>query len=262
MLCPKSKYFLDFWVFADLFFRNVMLLLKTTVNPSILIGFIRKRTRVIKMSREFVDLFNNWAQTYDQTVSEDGDIEYREVFESYDEILQSVVEDTKGPNVLEFGVGTGNLTRKLINRGYNVFGIEPSVEMLKIGQLKVPEAKIKDGDFLNFQVPDVQITSIVSSYAFHHLTDSEKEMAIEKYSSILPQGGVIVFADTVFKDKAARRTIMEQAIASYYNNLVDDLNSEHYTYLGILKGICEKHGFTVEFIQKNKYVWIMTATKK
>ncbi|WP_409253885.1 class I SAM-dependent methyltransferase [Bacillus sp. SCS-153A] len=214
------------------------------------------------MSREFVDLFNDWAQTYDQTVSEDGDIEYREVFESYEEILLSVVQNTKGPNVLEFGVGTGNLTRKLVNRGYNVYGIEPSEEMLKIGQLKVPEAKIKDGDFLNFQVPEEQITSIVSSYAFHHLTDQDKETAIKKYSRLLPEGGVIVFADTVFKDKAARRAIMEQAIASYHNNLVNDLNSEHYSYLEVLRVMCEKHGFTVEFFQKNKYVWIMTATKK
>ncbi|MGF2615827.1 class I SAM-dependent methyltransferase [Rossellomorea vietnamensis] len=214
------------------------------------------------MSREFVDLFNNWAQSYDQTVSADGDIEYREVFENYEDILQSVVRNAKGPNVLEFGVGTGNLTRKLVNRGYNVFGIEPSEEMLKIGQLKVPEAKIKDGDFLDFPVPDEQITSIVSSYAFHHLTDADKDKAIEKYSKILPEEGVIVFADTVFKDKSAKRAIMEHAIASYYNNLVDDLNSEHYTYLETLTGMCEKHGFTVEFIQKNKYVWIMTATRK
>ncbi|RIW38525.1 class I SAM-dependent methyltransferase [Bacillus salacetis] len=214
------------------------------------------------MSREFVDLFNNWAQTYDQTVSEDGDIEYREVFENYEDILQSVVRNTKGPNVLEFGVGTGNLTRKLVNRGYNVFGIEPSEEMLKIGQLKVPEAKIKDGDFLDFPVPDLQITSIVSSYAFHHLTDPEKEKAIGKYSRILPADGVIVFADTVFKDEAAKRGIMEHAIASYFNNLVDDLNSEHYTYLETLRAMCERHGFSVEFIQKNKYVWIMTATKQ
>jgi putative AdoMet-dependent methyltransferase len=214
------------------------------------------------MSREFIDLFNNWAETYDQTVSEEGDVEYREVFDKYDEILQSVVSKSKGPNILEFGVGTGNLTRKLVNRGFTVFGIEPSEEMLKIGQLKVPEAKIKDGDFLEFPLPEEQITSIVSSYAFHHLIDEDKERAIQKYSSILPEGGVIVFADTVFKDKAAKREIMERAVASYHNNLVDDLNSEHYTYLDTLEGICGRHGFSVEFIQKNKYVWIMTATKK
>jgi putative AdoMet-dependent methyltransferase len=214
------------------------------------------------MSREFVDLFNNWAETYDHTVSQEGDVEYREVFEKYDEILQSVVSESTGPNILEFGVGTGNLTRKLVNRGFNVFGIEPSEEMLKIGQLKVPEARIKDGDFLDFPVPDEQITSIVSSYAFHHLVDEDKEKAIQKYGTILPRGGRIVFADTVFKDKTAKREIMEQAIASYYNNLVDDLNSEHYTYLETLEKMCGRHGFSVEFIQKNKYVWIMTAIKK
>lgn len=213
------------------------------------------------MSREFVELFNDWAQTYDKTVSEDGDIEYREVFENYEDILQSVVMHTRGPNVLEFGVGTGNLTRKLVNRGYNVLGIEPSEEMLKIGQLKVPEAKIKDGDFLDFPIPEDQISSIVSSYAFHHLVDADKEKAIEKYSGILPKNGVIVFADTVFQDTSSKRAIMEQAIASYFHKLVDDLNGEHYTYLETLRAMCEKHGFHTEFIKKNKFVWIMIATK-
>lgn len=213
------------------------------------------------MGREFVDLFDGWAKSYDKTVSGE-DIEYREVFENYDEILDSVVNHTVGPNVIEFGVGTGNLTRKLINQGYTVYGVEPSMEMLKIGQLKVPEAKIQDGDFLNFTRPQQPIQSIVSSYAFHHLTDEEKDEAIKMYSELLPKGGTIVFADTSFQDKKAKQKIIEAAISSYHHNLADDLTEEYYAELSTLQTICEKYNFDVNFEQKNKYVWVMTATRK
>ncbi|MYL35525.1 methyltransferase domain-containing protein [Pontibacillus yanchengensis] len=213
------------------------------------------------MGREFIDLFNGWAASYDKTVAGD-DIEYRDVFQGYDAILKAVVAKTNGPNVLEFGVGTGNLTRQLINEGHHVYGIEPSMEMLKIGQLKVPEAKIQEGDFIDFTVPSEPIHSIVSSYAFHHLTDEEKEEAIEKYSELLASEGVIVFADTVFESQQAKRHMIEKAIASYFHNLAEDLSTEHYSDIPTLTTICRNHGFDVMFEQLNPYVWLMVAKKK
>ncbi|MCD5325359.1 MULTISPECIES: class I SAM-dependent DNA methyltransferase [Pontibacillus] len=213
------------------------------------------------MGREFIDLFDGWAASYDQTVSGE-DVEYKEVFADYDGILDAVVDHTKGPNVMEFGVGTGNLTKKLINRGHSVIGIEPSSEMLKIAQIKVPDAKVYDGDFIEFPKPEVQVDSIVSSYAFHHLTDEEKEMAISKYSHLLKKGARIVFADTVFETQASKRRAIETAIASHYNNLADDLSAEYYTDIPTLQRICKKYDFEVLFEQKNKYVWVMVAEKK
>lgn len=213
------------------------------------------------MGREFIDLFDGWASSYDQTVSGE-DVEYKEVFAHYDDILNAVVDYTNGPNVIEFGVGTGNLTKKLINRGHSVIGIEPSSEMLKIAQIKVPDAKVHDGDFIDFPKPQVPVQSIVSSYAFHHLTDEEKDVAIGKYSSILEKGGRIVFADTVFETKASKRRAIETAIASHYNNLADDLSVEYYSDIPTLQAICKKYHFEVMFEQKNKYVWVMVAEKK
>ena len=60
------------------------------------------------MGREFIELFEDWADYYDDTVTGHDD-EYREVFKGYEEILDRVVNISCG-YVLEFGVGTGNLT--------------------------------------------------------------------------------------------------------------------------------------------------------
>ena len=67
------------------------------------------------MGREFIELFEEWSEYYDDTVS-GHDEEYREVFKDYEQILERVVGRAKG-HVLEFGVGTGNLTVLLLQAG-------------------------------------------------------------------------------------------------------------------------------------------------
>ena len=153
------------------------------------------------MGREFDELFNNWAPTYDETVM-GNNIEYREVFLHYDEILDEVASRAIG-TVLEFGVGTGNLTKRLIDRGHKVYGVEPSEEMRAIAKRKIPGLQVWDGDFLNFPEINEPINSIVSSYAFHHLTDEEKSEAISIYAKMLKHGDKIVFADSIFENKSS-----------------------------------------------------------
>ena len=113
----------------------------------ILIKPIRKNF----MGTEFNGLFDEWAHTYDSFVQGE-DIQYKEVFAHYEDILEDVVNKSFG-NVLEFGVGTGNLTNKLLLAGRTVYGIEPSREMRMIAKEKLPkEFSITDGDFLSFEV--------------------------------------------------------------------------------------------------------------
>ena len=156
------------------------------------------------VGREFVDLFNRWASTYDETVY-GGDEEYAAVFDKYDALLDTVASRSRG-TVLEFGVGTGNLTARLVQRELQVIGIEPSEEMRKIAMERLPNVPIFDGDFLHFQIPTETVDTVVSTYAFHHLTDNEKELAIAKFNRILPIGGQIVFADTAFQSEEDKRS--------------------------------------------------------
>ncbi|WP_442595107.1 class I SAM-dependent methyltransferase [Neobacillus sp. D3-1R] len=212
------------------------------------------------MGREFLNIFEQWADSYDQTVV-GHDEEYMEVFSNYEAILEEVANRANG-HVVEFGVGTGNLTSKLLRRNLQVTGIEPSPAMRKIAIEKLGmQTQILDGDFIIFPETD-PVDTFVSTYAFHHLTDEEKEQAIEKYGKKLAIGGKIVFADTMYESEEAYKEAIQDALSKGYLNLAMDLKTEYYTTIPVLKEMLEKNGFEVRFISCNKFVWILEAEKK
>lgn len=212
------------------------------------------------MGREFLDIFETWAQSYDSSVY-GHDEQYRDVFDGYEAILNTVVEKS-GNVVLEFGVGTGNLTKKLLAAGKTVYGIEPSAPMRELAMEKLKGVSIQDGDFLQFPLPNAAINTIVSTYAFHHLTDEEKEQAIRKYGKLLMKGGKIVFADTAFIDREAYEAMIAEAKQKGFVDLAEDLQREYYTTIPILERIFTTNGFTVTFTPMNRFVWLMEAVKQ
>ncbi|GGJ66855.1 putative AdoMet-dependent methyltransferase [Anoxybacillus voinovskiensis] len=212
------------------------------------------------MGREFLDIFETWAQSYDSSVY-GHDEQYRDVFDGYEAILNTVVEKS-GNVVLEFGVGTGNLTKKLLEAGKTVYGIEPSAPMRELAMEKLEGVSIQDGDFLQFPFPKEAIDTIVSTYAFHHLTDEEKEHAIRKYGKLLTKGGKIVFADTAFIDREAYEAMIAEAKQKGFVDLAEDLQREYYTTIPILERIFTTNGFTVTFTPMNRFVWLMEAVKQ
>jgi putative AdoMet-dependent methyltransferase len=211
------------------------------------------------MGREFVEIFDQWVHTYDQSV-EGKDKEYEDVFKHYDGILRATADLAISP-VVEFGVGTGNLTQKMLERGMHVTGIEPNAAMREATSQKLPELVLHDGDFLDFPLTG-EVRTFTSSYAFHHLTDAEKAQAFKLYAEKLPAGGKVVFADTVFESSEIKQQTIEFEEARAYANLVEDLQREYYTTLPVLRELIENAGFTVEFTQLNSYVWLIDATKK
>ena len=212
------------------------------------------------MEKDFRSFFDEWSKSYDTTVNGE-DEEYREVFAKYDTILNEVADRASSP-VLEFGVGTGNLTERLERKGKHVFGVEPSREMRIIARKKLPNIDIRDGHFLQFDSPSEKVHSIVSTYAFHHLTDDEKERAIKQFAHVLPYGGKIVFADTVFESEEAKNEIQECAKKKGYKRLLKDLQTEYYTTLPILTELMAKNGFQVKYKKMNDFVWLIEAVKE
>ncbi len=122
------------------------------------------------------------------------------------------------------------------------------------------KTEIADGDFIDFPKPE-QVDSIVSTYAFHHLTDEEKEKAIANYGKLLNTGGKIVFADTMYQSREAHERAIQDARQAGFHNLANDLQTEYYTTIPFLEKVLEANGYKVNFERCNQFVWIMEAEK-
>ncbi|RDW18161.1 SAM-dependent methyltransferase [Oceanobacillus arenosus] len=212
------------------------------------------------MGREFIEIFEDWAKDYDESVA-GLDPQYSEVFLNYDGILNQVVAQSTG-TVLEFGVGTGNLSEKLMQAGLDVIGIEPSRAMLDIAKRKLPELTLLEGDFLTYPAVEVPINTIVSTYAFHHLTDDEKATAVRQFQEVLQHNGRVVFGDTMFASEQSKQAMIRDAEDKGFSALAEDLQREYYPIINTMETIFSTHGFDVAFKQMNNFVWILTAIKK
>ncbi len=211
----------------------------------------------------FNALFDGWADAYDATVSA-ADGEYQEVFVNYQEILKQTVkqiDNPEGAKVLDIGSGTGNLGYVASLAGCNVTGVEPNGKMRQLAKGKYPGLHFVEGSFLSIPVENESIDAIISSYAFHHLTDDEKGEAVKYFLAKLKPAGKVVIADTMYSSLEVREEILQDALSKGYTHLANDLETEFYTTHKVLEKLFSNAGFTVSFEPMNKFVWILTAVK-
>jgi putative AdoMet-dependent methyltransferase len=213
---------------------------------------------------QFNHVFSEWASKYDSTVYS-SQSEYREAFEGYDNILKEVVKEVGLPansRVLEIGVGTGNLTRYLLEKNWDTYGVDPSPEMRAKAMEKIPHFIVDDGHFLKLPEALNNLGSIVSTYAFHHLTDEQKSKAVSLLTQRLAPDGKIVMADTAYKDEQAKSQLLNRVKEQGAWSLLKDLETEYYPMIDTIKAAFENAGLQFSARQLNRYVWLMAGVKQ
>ena len=177
--------------------------------------------------------FDGWARAYDEDVKRDADV--LKIYENYETVLQMVFEEVenfqrKDGKILEIGVGTGNLAGKFLQNKYHIIGIDQSRQMLAVAKEKYPKLHVRLGEFLKIPYENQTFDVIVSTYAFHHLNEEEKRVAIAEMMRVLKKDGRIILGDLMFQNKAE-----EQKIRSTLSpEQIKELNGEYYSYLHLL----------------------------
>lgn len=211
----------------------------------------------------FNDLFDSWATHYDESVfAKKG--EYYEVFENYEGILENTVKAINlpaGSTVLDIGSGTGNLSTVADKHGYEVTAIEPNLKMRQIASSKYPDIPVQNGSFLTLPIPDHSIDAIISSYAFHHLSDDEKSKSIKLLATKLTPQGKIIITDTMYETDEVAEDILQDSLDKGATSLAHDLKTEFYTTHAVLRKAFADNGFKVSFQKQNKFVWILIAER-
>ncbi len=151
--------------------------------------------------------FDAWAAHYDASVQEERG------FPSigYSSVLDAVVQlcaPRPGWVIVDMGTGTGELAKRLVGYGCEVWGVDFSTNMLAEARRKVPRARMVNANLNSgwpTELPD-EVDRIVSSYALHHFPLKRKVALLRHWAAQLAVGGSIVVGDIAFATAADRAT--------------------------------------------------------
>jgi putative AdoMet-dependent methyltransferase len=198
--------------------------------------------------------FDAWADTYDGWVTSDDP-----VYARYDEVLDRVVRLSgagPGKRILDIGTGTGRLAERLLARGAEVSGVDPSQRMLdkaaaKPGCHGVELIRLKE-PFLNLPYAKEAFDATVSTYAFHHVYPLKKPGGIREMVRVLKPGGLWVLGDLVFRDEVAEKAALERYAW---------MEEEYFARIDELAPVFAALGMELRSEQFAPVTWVLWAAK-
>lgn len=136
------------------------------------------------------------SEIYDKSMELSG-IDYDKWFGKIQDLLGSDKEDIK--NILELGCGTGNITQRLLEYGYEVVGVDISGEMLSIAKEKLVDFSDKvifmqqDVCELDFDIYEIDMILAVNDL-INYITDvSDLENLFAFCYEHLRKDGILLF---------------------------------------------------------------------
>ncbi|MEN8240774.1 MAG: methyltransferase domain-containing protein [Chloroflexota bacterium] len=191
-----------------------------------------------------VNLFDQWAKTYDQSVHSANEFP----FDGYERLLDRIVDlsgHQSGMKVLDLGTGTGNLAERFVPMKASIWGLDFSNDMLVKAREKMPGAHFAQVDLFGAWPDEFEqkFDRIVSSYVFHEFELAEKIDLIQRLAknNIVP-GGYFILGDISFPTKAS-----EQKARELIGNQWDE--DEYYWVAEEDIRACEEKGFEVKYEQ-------------
>ena len=174
--------------------------------------------------------------------------------------LVAALNLTSTHTVIEYGCGTGAFTIAAATICEQVVAVDISKAMLTYAQAKADAFGLRNiqfcqAGFLTYSHKANTADAIVTKYAFHHLPDFWKSIALAKMYRHLKLGGVLYIEDVIF---SFHPNAYDQAIEEWISELTSKgmgfsradfeahVREEHSTYAWILEGLLEKAGFEIE----------------
>ena len=143
--------------------------------------------------------YSDFSCVYDKFID---DVDYKSLCES---LLLICKEFSHTPRlVLDACCGTGNFTKELIEKGFDVIGVDNSSQMLSIAKDKLGEScSLICQDLCELDLYGTVDTVFCMLDSLNHITDYEDfKLAVSRLALFLEPGGLMVFdVNTIFKHK-------------------------------------------------------------
>lgn len=109
----------------------------------------------------------------------------------YGEDLLALVDAPAGARVVDVGCGTGALTARLAERGFDVQGIDASPDMVAVARRDHPGLAFAVADALSFTLAE-PADVVFSNAVFHWIDDARQDDLLANIAANLVPGGALV----------------------------------------------------------------------
>jgi len=186
------------------------------------------------------------------------------LYHNYDEALEQAVQWTSpaiGEYGLDIGTGTGNLAGRMLDKGAVMTGIDQSREMLRTCRRKYPQMHVKLGNFLALPFADQSFDFVVSSFAFHHLSPDQQQLALEEMQRVLKTTpmGRICLTDLMFTNHEHRDTYVKLAETAGNAEQLQALRERHFPLLDELCVWLTQQGCEIKHMRHNELLHTLLA---
>lgn len=206
---------------------------------------------------EFKQVGRDYGEQLEVDRYDSSHAEFRDVAAENNAILDAIAI-SPSDRVIDFGCGTGDFALQASLRCKHVYAVDVSETMLSFAKAKAEKAGISNisfhhAGFLTYSPEEQSADAIVTTFAFHHLPDFWKGVALNRLYRLLKPGGRFYLRDVILPEHHALENIaafIEKQAAIGGDFLREDaeghFRDEYSTYEWVMDGLLERSGFVVK----------------
>lgn len=198
--------------------------------------------------------YENFARVYDELMD---DVPYEEWAERIRQILEE--KETKKGLMLELGCGTGRMTRLMARMGYDMIGVDSSIEMLEIAKEKADQEE-SDLLYLLQDMREFELYGTVGAVisicdTVNYITErNELTEVFRLVNNYLDPGGYFLFdfnTEYKYRDMIGETVIAEdrEDVSFIWFNEYDE--EEHLNCIDLSVFVREKDGRYQKFCEEH-----------
>lgn len=206
---------------------------------------------------EFKPVGRDYGSQSEVDIYDSSHADFRDIQTESIRVLERL-ELKGGDTVIDFGSGTGVFSVEAAKHGVQVHAVDVSKAMLARAKNRAEEEKVAENiqfhhaGFLTYPHPDSTADAVVTTYAFHHLPDFWKGVALQRIHRMLKPHGQFYLHDVIIEDRKAVENIarfidqQEKAGGDFLREDAEGhFREEFSTYDWVLDEMLTRTGFKI-----------------
>lgn len=205
---------------------------------------------------EFKPVGRDYGSQSEVDVYDSSHADFRDIKAESNRVLDTL-GIKRGDTVIDFGTGTGTFAVEAARREARVYAVDVSQAMLARAKAKADQEGVSGiafyhAGFLTYEHPESSVDAIVTTFAFHHLPDFWKGVALKRIHRMLKAGGQFYLHDVIIEELSALENMalfidkQEKAGGDFLREDAEGhFRDEFSTYDWVVNGLLSRAGFSI-----------------